>query len=288
MIDPKKVEIRFKRDVTKHKIEVVLDQGVHRHLRFNNGSIYDSFEIITYPGYLTIVGDRGSYTFQRTKDMFTFFRGRNINPGYWGEKLESYGTNFGYKEYDSDYAKESIKEYINDYYIENMKEELLILKTTAEDYLENKKEELEADMKGEEDPDEYNSLKEELNAIPSLEAYLEDDTEYSRQLEELEELEHEIEDLMGELDESEPYAISAIWEFSCGGISLHDFLIDCNFKTYTYGYLWICHAIVWAIEKYDQYKQDQKDHLRIYLEGISTADLFMEKRRDLYLEQLRR
>lgn len=67
--------------------------GVHRTVRFRpQGSLSYWFYITTWPGYLCICGDMGSYTFSRLNDMFDFFRGARvgelkINPQYWAEKL---------------------------------------------------------------------------------------------------------------------------------------------------------------------------------------------------------
>lgn len=55
---------------------------------------------MTWPGHLSITGDVGGYTFCRLRDMFEFFRGGQINPGYWGEKLVSHS---GYKSYSCHY-----------------------------------------------------------------------------------------------------------------------------------------------------------------------------------------
>lgn len=81
----------FLRDVQHHKMTVLLDQGLYRHLRFKQpGSGNMWFEIITWPNVLTIHGDMGTWTFSRVEDMFTFFRGSDlkINPSYWAEKLQ--------------------------------------------------------------------------------------------------------------------------------------------------------------------------------------------------------
>lgn len=73
-----------------HEMTVLLDQGVHRHLRFAKpGTSIWSFNLITWPGYLTICGDLETYVFRRLDDMFEFF-GSNvgrINAHYWAEKL---------------------------------------------------------------------------------------------------------------------------------------------------------------------------------------------------------
>lgn len=81
----------FQRDVSRHQMTVVLDQGIHRHLSFQRPDDSAlSFEIITWPGCLAIHGDMGSYVFERTQDMFTFFGGPRIDPRYWAEKLKAH------------------------------------------------------------------------------------------------------------------------------------------------------------------------------------------------------
>jgi hypothetical protein len=92
-----KVLTDFLRDTAEHKMEVVLDQVLHRHLRFRKpGTSCYGFEIVTWPGYLAISGDMGAATFTRLPDMLEFFRdkperhdangGLYINCGYWAEK----------------------------------------------------------------------------------------------------------------------------------------------------------------------------------------------------------
>lgn len=90
--------IRFIRDVSSHQLSVIRDNGLYRHLRFSrpNTRAY-SFDIVTWPGYLAVTGDMGTWTFSRITDMFEFFTdthfGRrdsfHINPGYWSEKFEA-------------------------------------------------------------------------------------------------------------------------------------------------------------------------------------------------------
>lgn len=78
----------FPRDTSKHEMTVLHDDGLYRHLRFARpGTNNMSFNIVTWPGYLAYSGDMGDYMFTRLTDMFDFFRGDRINPGYWGEKL---------------------------------------------------------------------------------------------------------------------------------------------------------------------------------------------------------
>ena len=85
-------------------MNVLHEHGVYRHLRFkkpDRGEYW--FDLITWPGNLTITGDMGTYTFARTEDMFTFFTG-HINTGYWAEKEQARGRS-GLKEHDGDEFK---------------------------------------------------------------------------------------------------------------------------------------------------------------------------------------
>lgn len=84
-------EERFLRDVAKHEMTVIRDDGVHRHIRFkqpDSGMMF--FDLITWPGFLCYCGDMGTYVFQRTQDMFGFFRknGRldGIDRRYWPKR----------------------------------------------------------------------------------------------------------------------------------------------------------------------------------------------------------
>lgn len=89
----------FTRNTATHEMTVLRDDGLYRHLRFRHmaeqkdGSPKPSssywFDIITWPGYLVITGDMETFVFARTTDMFEFFRGDRVNPGYWAEKLQA-------------------------------------------------------------------------------------------------------------------------------------------------------------------------------------------------------
>lgn len=87
---------RFDRDTKDHKMTILHDDGLYRHLMFKApGTGVFWFELITTPHSLTFQGDGTAYTFRRLKDMFQFFRGSAhppkypINPGYWAEKVVS-------------------------------------------------------------------------------------------------------------------------------------------------------------------------------------------------------
>lgn len=80
-------------EVTEHEMTVLHNDGLYRHIRFAKpGTLLWHFDVITWPGYLTVVGDiANGYTFTRVPDMFTFFNigqpDGHINPSYWAEKL---------------------------------------------------------------------------------------------------------------------------------------------------------------------------------------------------------
>lgn len=113
----------FLKDVANLRMTVIRDDGVHRHIRFkreNEGAYW--FDLITWPGTLCIDGDCGTYVFRRLEDMFEFFRvdreqgskdGRTlfINPGYWGEKLQSVARQGGYEEFSEVRFVGVIKDY---------------------------------------------------------------------------------------------------------------------------------------------------------------------------------
>ena len=105
----------FPDDIKQHTMEIVLDMDTHRHLKFsNNGSFHLAFEIVTWPGYLTICGDMGTYTFQRTPDMFKFFRRSEINPDYWTEKLQATDKGLSHLKFHAEiFCKDTMERCLN-------------------------------------------------------------------------------------------------------------------------------------------------------------------------------
>lgn len=85
-LDPEaKAHERFAADTSEHRMRILHDDGLYRHLRFSApGTYIYGFDLITWPGFLAIAGDMGERVFSRISDMFGFFEsdtGR-INPGY--------------------------------------------------------------------------------------------------------------------------------------------------------------------------------------------------------------
>lgn len=83
-------QAQFDSDVANWTMQVLLDSGLYRHLRFRlRGGGFTWFDVLTWPGRLVITGDCETFVFTRLEDMFEFFRsgGTRINPGYWQEKV---------------------------------------------------------------------------------------------------------------------------------------------------------------------------------------------------------
>jgi hypothetical protein len=72
-----------------HELKILHDDGLYRHIRMGlpDSSLY-RYELVTWPGHLAVGGDIDGYVFSRVEDMFSFFRGQQINPQYWAEKVQ--------------------------------------------------------------------------------------------------------------------------------------------------------------------------------------------------------
>lgn len=111
MHDPQIVQRVFESDTADHVMTVLHEDGLYRHIRFArpDGSSLYRYDLITWPGYLSIVGDVGDFTFRRLADMVEFFAsGRGINPSYWAEKAT--GTRAALYETDVDAARQQVTE----------------------------------------------------------------------------------------------------------------------------------------------------------------------------------
>lgn len=120
MNDESRALVDFQRDTLNHTMQVHRDDGLYRHIEFSNrGSSVYRFDLITWPGYLTVCGDMGIWTFSRTADMFEFFdRSGIINPRYWGEKLQSGAGGRGADicmEFDEESFKSGLREWFAEY-----------------------------------------------------------------------------------------------------------------------------------------------------------------------------
>lgn len=109
----------FLKDVSRHKLTVLHDDGVYRHLRFKKPESTDMyFDIVTWPWYLAYSGDMGCYVFSRITDMLQFFRDNGagpprINLGYWHEKVEAQARHDGVKEYREEKFREQVNHWLD-------------------------------------------------------------------------------------------------------------------------------------------------------------------------------
>lgn len=214
-------EARFLGDIDQHVMVVIRDDGVNRHIRFKRpGTSCYHFDLITWPGHLCYTGDMGTYVFQRTTDMFEFFRqdreynadkGRalSINLGYWTEKLVAVDGNRGggkAKEFD----EEKFTRVINDYRVQWMR-----------------------------DAKESGVL----------------DKEERRELWEL--VDNEV---LSALEEGGDRAQFAAYDFHFdpafntrrrNGWGFDD-LFEHDFTEFTHSIVWCCYALAWGIQKYDE------------------------------------
>lgn len=111
----KDVAARFVKDIAQHVQTTIRDDGVERHIRFRRpGTVVYGFDLITWPGHLCYTGDMGTYVFSRIQDMFDFFRGDRINPGYWQEKALAVDRTRGIKKFDPDRFREQVWEWMEE------------------------------------------------------------------------------------------------------------------------------------------------------------------------------
>lgn len=117
-------QARFLGDVKALQMTILRDDGVHRHVRFQEpGSTTYMFDLITWPGHLCYTGDMGTYVFSRIKDMFQFFRNKPrdrhpdelyINLSYWAEKVLAQDRHGKIEEYVPEIAKRRLLRHLRE------------------------------------------------------------------------------------------------------------------------------------------------------------------------------
>lgn len=123
---------RFLKDTADHQMEVVRDDGLHRHLKFRKpGTSCYGFDIVSWPGHLAISGDMGAAVFTRLQDMIEFFRtpdrqheeagGLYINSGYWAEKCVA--NNGDTKEYRAELFRALVKRHFDEFVADRTNDE---------------------------------------------------------------------------------------------------------------------------------------------------------------------
>jgi len=112
------MDSEFLKAVEDHEMSVVWNEGNFRHLTFARlGTSIYAFQLTTWPGYLAITGDMGSYVFCRAADMFKFFRGfgDTLPLGYFAEKCVAEDTACGIRRYSPTLARKVLADMLEDY-----------------------------------------------------------------------------------------------------------------------------------------------------------------------------
>jgi len=207
----------FLKDVSNHKMEILHDAGLYRHVRFKKPNSSDMFfDIVTWGGYLAYSGDMGCFVFSRIQDMFDFFRvDRNhskdenslsINPYYWSEKLQAVDgnrTQASAKEFDVDKFERTIYSRLIDWF-----------KSYKHSTTKAQRREL------------WESV--ELNIIN-----IDGDSIGARQTIAAYDFYHSITDDLY-------FSFQDLWEI--------------DFTEYTPRFIWCCYALAWGIKQYDDEK----------------------------------
>lgn len=224
---------RFDTDTTDHQMTVLHDDGLYRHLHFQAPDTgFYWFDVITWPGVLTLRGDMGTWTFARTDDMLQFFRGSSgltrINPGYWGEKLQGGNTsgNQSCEEYDGDLFTEVVNQEVNDF-------------LESRDWPFDVREQLVADVRDNVLEDRYG------NTPPASEDLAREAVDgYEFETTHATEASQAMADALGAVtvETSYRFEFTDAWEWDLKQPSTH--------------FLWCCWAIVHAVAAYDAHKAD--------------------------------
>lgn len=214
--------------VKNHELKILHDSGIYRHVSFAKPGTNDySFSLVTWPGYLSISGDCGSYTFSRIPDMFDFF-GRNINQidlRYWEEKIESSDKNGEIKKWDQGLYQDQI--------IECLKSRFDVSDESLFDELEE--EDLD-EKEGDDSEDVPTSDLKKCLAKVKEEGIWDAENGWIAS------------ERMTGFEYEGDYIFPDFWEYDC-----HE---------YTHRYIFCCLAIAWGINKYFEEKEKSNKYRR--------------------------
>lgn len=220
---------RFESDIAEHQMTIIREDGVYRHIRFGQpGTRCMSFELITWPGNLCYTGDMGTYVFERTTDMFEFFRRPehcrySVDMRYWAEKVtagDKSSSDNGILEFSADKAKKQAWEAVAQYIEQDL--------TPDEDAEQEEKDlcmracnDLRAEVRELLDSTDDNGVRfyDALNDFSFTQGYSEAWKELGL----------------------EPFEFSDVWEW--------------DMRDYTHRFEWCCYALSWAMQTYDRFKE---------------------------------
>lgn len=230
---------RFKDDTANHVMKVLHDDNGYRHLRFSKPSSSSYwFDVVTWPGFLTITGDMGSDIYSRESDMLGFFEKSSdekyvINPHYWSEKLQTGRSDA--KEYSLDKFKSYVAQMLHDYFDDNLheiKSELEEQEDLSSEVFEQKAKELDLLY---------------LRFIQKITDYFDEDA-FSMDSAYRALSDFSLKDFIDENDEFNVF-LDANFSFSD---------IEGNWEDYTFHYLWRCFAVVHATKQYAELKKESE------------------------------
>jgi hypothetical protein len=231
------IAARFQRDTAQHEMTVLHDDGLYRHLRFAQPKPASSaywFDLITWPGCLTIRGDlNDSYTFSRLPDMFEFFRGPvgRINAHYWAEKLG--GGRQSVQEYSEDLFRQLVVEHFVDA-VRYSDAPRGLGKAVREEILNSEFLAVEEEARQVLNSFEYGA---KFKASCMCDAAAEFSEEIDAVRWRSEHIQPGYVAHLSSVTRVEGFRFEDTWEWS--------------FSDYDWSFLWACHAIVWGIGQYD-------------------------------------
>lgn len=218
MTSVENIAARFARETAEHQMTVLHDECLYRHLRFRNPKhgLY-WFDLITVPGTLIFRGDGESFVFNRTEDMFEFFRSSAYkgepNVSYWAEKLTS---GRAVMVYDQDLLQKHVDDLAAEAIEDEAKETVATEDRVLTGLAEAIREQITDELTGDESLDRDLVERFRYWANPT------DEFKISRK--------------------APDFEFHDSWEWNC--------------RDYDWWFLWTCHAIVWGIAQYDKAAQE--------------------------------
>jgi hypothetical protein len=205
---------RFDTEVRDHKMKVLRNDKVYRHLRFmnpRNGAYW--FELHTGPHFLLFRGDGESYVFSNgDHDIFSSFRHSlradgsiHPDPGYWTQKLASAEQA---EKWDTDTFSEDLEQHITDM----VEQEIVPKKHEAR---------LRAEVENDLMYEDLHSADLAIKALMEFEFYFDERDHYDSK-------------------KQPDFTFEECWEW----------VTKCT--EYDWWYLWALHGIVWGIGQYDR------------------------------------
>jgi hypothetical protein len=231
---------KFTADTEGHELTILHDDGPYKHLLFKTpGESFYWYELIFWPGMMTMSGDMGTWSFRPygNTDVMGWFRanpdralraddGYKINPDYWTQKLEAghlRGAKVA-KEYDptllAQHLRDRLRESAEDEGVPKVAIDVLLsrLENLIRGFGEH----------GGNPVDEHTDRQDAYDYSDEVHWFGDPDDDDFELLDKPERF-------------GETYKVDFDW----------DTIYDCSFDRYDNHYLWCLHAIVAGIEQYD-------------------------------------